>query len=487
MAFRARRPVTTLLAAAVVTAGLAAPTAALAAPSYPDIPGQDRPKTIEQIQDELTDLGPDAEPLIAAHRAQWHEYPENSLPAIEEAIQDGAEIIELDVELTADGVPVLMHDTTVDRTTKATGAVGDYTLAEIKDLRLLDHMGRDDNAVETQYQIPTLAEAMELVKGRAMVNIDKGWPEREEVAAVLEQTGTADHALIKGAPSVDAAVEFMTEYPDIEYIHLVNDDNWQSVGDFPAEHQPIAYEVVFNTDDDAQADPAFLEDLGRKGRIWVNTMWDSLAAGNTDEASIRSVEDLGWQNLVENYSASILQTDTIEAMDFWRDGGDMARYQRLPGVNTVRIEAEDVTEGEPGVDFWDVDANRCAATSPGLAFIDVCDGSTLNHTRGGLALAHIEGGEFLTYEFEIAKPGNYDVVTRAGTQYVDGGTLEMTWDGEDTMTHTVPQTSHLGAFFRSEAGTRWFDKGTHTLKVAFPEEARQDLNLDYLQLDYVGR
>ena len=70
--------------------------------------------------------------LIASHRGQWREYPENSIGAIKEAIKDGADIVEIDVHLTADGVPVLMHDSTVDRTTNGTGKVSDFTLEEIK-------------------------------------------------------------------------------------------------------------------------------------------------------------------------------------------------------------------------------------------------------------------------------------------------------------------------------------------------------------------
>ena len=59
--------------------------------------------------------------------------PENSVPAILAAFEDGAKIVELDIQLTADGVPVLMHDTTVDRTTDGTGRVDSLTLAQIED------------------------------------------------------------------------------------------------------------------------------------------------------------------------------------------------------------------------------------------------------------------------------------------------------------------------------------------------------------------
>nr|WP_276608386.1 glycerophosphodiester phosphodiesterase family protein [Arthrobacter crystallopoietes] len=89
----------------------------------------------------------------------WRDYAENSLPAIMEAIVDGADVVEIDVRLTADGVPVLMPDDTVDRTTNGTGRVADLSLSEIKKLRLVEGLGGNDAAI-TIHPIPTLQEAM---------------------------------------------------------------------------------------------------------------------------------------------------------------------------------------------------------------------------------------------------------------------------------------------------------------------------------------
>jgi glycerophosphoryl diester phosphodiesterase len=72
--------------------------------------------------------------FIAAHRGDRATAPENTVPAFEAAVGSGSAFIEVDVQLTADGYPVLIHDPTVDRTTSGTGAVGDLTLAEIRTL-----------------------------------------------------------------------------------------------------------------------------------------------------------------------------------------------------------------------------------------------------------------------------------------------------------------------------------------------------------------
>ena len=72
--------------------------------------------------------------FVAGHRGDRARAPENTMPAFAAAFASELEFVETDVQLTLDGVPVLMHDETVDRTTDGTGAVADLTLAEIRGL-----------------------------------------------------------------------------------------------------------------------------------------------------------------------------------------------------------------------------------------------------------------------------------------------------------------------------------------------------------------
>ena len=73
--------------------------------------------------------------FVAGHRGDRASAPENTLPAFEAALDGPLEFVETDVQLTADGVPVLLHDETVDRTTDGTGAVADLTLAQLQAAR----------------------------------------------------------------------------------------------------------------------------------------------------------------------------------------------------------------------------------------------------------------------------------------------------------------------------------------------------------------
>ncbi len=107
-------------------------------------------------------------PLVIAHRGQASSHPENTLAAFEAALATGADGIECDSRLSADGVPVVIHDSSLQRTAGVRGKVGSRTLNQ---LRLLDAGGGES--------IPTLAETADLCRGKALLCL-----EYKEVQAV---------------------------------------------------------------------------------------------------------------------------------------------------------------------------------------------------------------------------------------------------------------------------------------------------------------
>src|SRR6185436_15255540 len=117
-------------------------------------------------------------PLIIAHRGDSLNHPENTLTACREAIAVGAEIIEVDVQLTKDGHVVVLHDVTVNRTTDGTGSVRDMTLAEIR--KLSAGCPRRFGVQHKDEKIPTLGEVLDVVRGKAKLMIEI---KRESVTA----------------------------------------------------------------------------------------------------------------------------------------------------------------------------------------------------------------------------------------------------------------------------------------------------------------
>ncbi len=99
-------------------------------------------------------------PELIAHRGWPHRHPENTLPGIEAALRAGARYVEVDVQLSADGVPVLFHDASLMRLCGAPGAVADHTLAALAARRFLN--ARDE------VEIPTLS---------ALASMLEDWPD----------------------------------------------------------------------------------------------------------------------------------------------------------------------------------------------------------------------------------------------------------------------------------------------------------------------
>jgi glycerophosphoryl diester phosphodiesterase len=104
-------------------------------------------------------------PAIVAHRGASAAFPENTFPSFEGAIEAGADFVELDVRMTRDGVPVILHDLDVSVRTNGAGFVHELTLAQVKELDA-------SNGEGPPVQVPTLEEVLELLSGRIGVDIE---------------------------------------------------------------------------------------------------------------------------------------------------------------------------------------------------------------------------------------------------------------------------------------------------------------------------
>ena len=107
-------------------------------------------------------------PILLAHRGDLAHAPENTLPSFSQAIQKGADGVELDAKLTVDGHVIVIHDETVGRTTNGKGKVASFTL---EDIRRLD-AGRWFDAKFSGTQVPLLEEVFETVGKNKLINIE---------------------------------------------------------------------------------------------------------------------------------------------------------------------------------------------------------------------------------------------------------------------------------------------------------------------------
>jgi glycerophosphoryl diester phosphodiesterase len=116
---------------------------------------------------------------ITAHRGVHENLPENTLPAFERAVELGADAVEMDIRLTADGMPVVYHYYYLQTLTTTSGAIFDMTLEQIRKVRFAQHAGAG-------ISIPTLREVLEVLGGRIGLEIEIKGPEPESARSIGE-------------------------------------------------------------------------------------------------------------------------------------------------------------------------------------------------------------------------------------------------------------------------------------------------------------
>ena len=248
--------------------------------------------------------------LVAAHRAAHTHFPENSIPAIREAIRLGVDIAELDVQRTKDGVFVLMHDRTITRTTGQPRSVADYTLAELQKLPLLH------NGQPTKERIPTFRDALLAAKGNILIDVDfkvDGIEAAKDCFALIHKTGMAPHVLFFLYDHPDAAIlrahdAFMPIMPRTRDVASTHET--LGYGKFPALH----LDETFYSDrlaDSVRATGA---------RVWMN------ALGEFDKME-QAQRGAGFDGFFQSFPRTgIVQTDLP---------GELVEYLRKKGKHRL--------------------------------------------------------------------------------------------------------------------------------------------------------
>ena len=166
-------------------------------------------------------------PLVFAHRGFGDHAPDNSLYAVERALEAGMDGVDVDGQLTRDGELIIFHDLSVDRLTSATGKVRDMTLAE---MLALDLGPKYDPAVRGAYVRP-FEDFVRAVKGRGILMVELKVPgpgatgiERRAVEAIQRHDAHADVVLSSFNPLVLHRLKRLD--PEVRTALIFMDTNW---------------------------------------------------------------------------------------------------------------------------------------------------------------------------------------------------------------------------------------------------------------------
>ena len=250
--------------------------------------------------------------LVACHRGDWRNYPENSLAAIESVIGMGADIVEIDLALTSDSVLVVCHDRTLNRTTTGKGLIAEIPYDSIQRCFL-----KSGHGVATSHRMPTLREALELCKDRIVVNIDKGYQYYDLVQRLSEELGVTGQLLIKGkSPVADVAAKFSRYEHNMMYMPIIDILKPKGQALF-AEYRekgivPLAYEICWDRPA-PEVEACMRKVIAGGSKLWVNSLWPSLCGGLCDDAAFEGDPAAVYGKLVD-MGATMIQTDRPELL-----------------------------------------------------------------------------------------------------------------------------------------------------------------------------
>jgi len=242
--------------------------------------------------------------------------PENSRAALERCVALGVDMMETDVRRSADGVLVMIHDATLDRTTDGSGPVDQQSWADLAKLRLRDDEG-GAKAVLTDEHMLTLDQMLTLAKGRIMLNVDVKANIYPEVAAAVLRAGMEKQIVIKSDVGPDTpAMAAQPPFDRMLYMPILL--NAQGQGDLTAIalHQmagahPVGIELPRLAA--VQLAPIAAAARVHHIRLWINSLWEGFVAGYGGDVQALRDPDAVWGRLYRN-GVSIIQTDEPEAL-----------------------------------------------------------------------------------------------------------------------------------------------------------------------------
>ncbi len=244
---------------------------------------------------------PEGTVLVAAHRGDILNYPENSISAIESCIRRGIDIVEIDVQMTKDHQLILMHDVTINRTTNGKGKVGKHTLKKLKMHKLRGPGGRIWDE-----RVPTLEEAIRTARGRIILNLDKSSRFLDQILVMLDTMDARQTVIFKGVFGYEFLRRKIEENPQGPLMMpIMYYKKRADLDTFLTKGQPRLAELILSNDTNNMVTPDGQALFRRNNcRIWYNAFYKSMSLGFSENENAL----MTWDSLIA-HGAFIIQTD----------------------------------------------------------------------------------------------------------------------------------------------------------------------------------
>lgn len=248
-------------------------------------------------------------PYVVAHRGvSGANIPCNTLASFKIALDQKAEVIELDVSKSKDGVYFVFHPGKEQTFLKCDKSISEMDSNEVKELFLVN---QDD--VKTKYKIPTLEEAFNFLKDKCYINVDKFWTDIEGISNMIRKCHVEKQVIIKTFAKkeyIDSVEKYASDFNYMVFVYHKDE-----VSDI-LEKRNLNYigtEVIFNSDDDEVSTKEYVDKMHQKDLlVWANAIVyddnDIINANHSDDTSLILDADQGWGHLVKQ-GYDFIQTD----------------------------------------------------------------------------------------------------------------------------------------------------------------------------------
>ncbi len=247
--------------------------------------------------------------MIAAHRgATGGNIPCNTLSSYKAALSQGADIVEIDVAVSADKQLFVFHPGMEYPHLRSLLPIRMMKGDVVKKLRYVNCDG-----TRTQFHVSTLDEVFELLKGKCYINIDKFWTAVPEITTAVRRHGLENQVIVKTSPNEKLYKLIEQVAPDLPYMVIIKKRDDISENLIKRKLNYIGAEVIFTSDSDPIVSDGYIEKMHANGLlVWGNSIvYDHkaiIAADHTDDTAIDGDREKGWLWFAQK-KFDIVQTD----------------------------------------------------------------------------------------------------------------------------------------------------------------------------------
>lgn len=250
-------------------------------------------------------------PFLAAHRGVCGaNIPCNTLAAFKIALDQGADVVEIDVAKSKDGKFFVFHPGMENVYLKCGKLIKDMTAEEVERLYLLN---QDDTP--TSYKVPTLAEVLAFLKGKAYINVDKFWTDVKGISDEIRKAGVEKQVIVKTSTDEKSLSEVREHASDFMFVPLINEKDEVTERLIAQGINVIGAEILFETDNADVISDEYISRMHDRGLLlWANAIVYNekavISAHHTDDISLTESPEKGWGWLIDK-GVDFIQTDWL--------------------------------------------------------------------------------------------------------------------------------------------------------------------------------